>query len=504
MRLLNKFRPGSISQIDPREDGILRRSNVMKFLASCSANGLPQEDIFLPNDLVEGTSHSLARVARTAIALVKWAEVSTPTYPHSSTDGGNINPENLPPFRPLRLPPKRPRVIIDSGGPTLEPHLAGSAHAATRESPPRRPPRSPRRPPPNSLPETAGAGDPPHMPSAGGAIANSRRDQPISSSGKSRTTSSSTKNQATKESSTTNQSMAPSTKSPPPSTMEIYPSIMNRSPTNQSLSNQSRVSLGSVHSHRTNDQSKISLRGISSHETNNQSRVSLGSMLSQWKNDQPMVSAGNILSHWTNNQPSIPSAGSILSRPRRTSFTASPRKGVTHSAKDISPPPKTLSIPPSSDSIAPPGIKRSISQQQNGAARRPIVNLDIVNGFVPESAHPPRMTWWYRVRQIFARLLGQPRHQGPLHSNLGHLRTRRHVFVDAAVNKCMSSPRSESILADYCALFSIQLSSVRETYEKEKGCGPMLPLLPRSPLEMRCSSAAGVRSLIVATPGYTV
>jgi len=437
MRLLNKFRPGSILQIDPREDGILRRSNVMKFLASCSANGLPQEDLFLPNDLVEGTSHSLARVARSVVALVNWAEVSTPTS-HSSTDGGSINPENLPPFRPLRLPPKRPRVIIDSGGPTLEPHLAGSAHAATRESPPRRPPRSPRRPPPTSLPETAGAGDPPHMPSTGGAIAHSTRDQPISSSGKNRTTSSSTKNQATKESlaSATNQSMAPSTRSTSPSA-EIYPSITNRSPTNQSLSNQSRVSLGSVHSHRTNDQSKNSLRGISSHETNNQSRVSLGSMLSQWKTDQPMVSAGNILSHWTNNQSGIPSPGSILSRSRRTSITAPPRKGVTRSTKDISPPPKTMSIPPSSGSIAPLGIKRSLGQQQNGGARRPIMNLDIVNG---ESAHP-RMTWWYRVRQIFARLLGQARHQGPLHSNLGHLRARRHVFVDATVNKCMSSPR---------------------------------------------------------------
>ena len=409
----------------------------MKFLASCSANGLPQEDLFLPNDLVECTSHSLARVARTISALVKWAEVPTPTNTQSSTDGGNIDPENLPPFRPLRIPPKRPRVIIDSGGPTLEPHLAGSAHAATRESPPRRPPRSPRRPPPTSLPDTAGAGDPPHMPSASGYISHSTRDQPIAPLGKNRTTSSSTKNRATKELSTTNRSVAPSTRSASPSTMEIYPPIMNRSPTNQSPSNQSRVSLGSAHSHRTNDQSRVSLRGISSHETNNQSRVSLGSMLSQWKNDQPRVSAGNILSHWANNQSTIPSPGSILSRSRRTSFTGPHRKGVDRPTKDVSPPPKTMSIPPSLDSIAPQGRKRSPSQRRDGAVRRPIRNLDI--------EHPPQRSWWYRVCQIFARLLGQGRAKGPLHSNLDHLRSRRrHHFVDAdaAVSKCMSSPCS--------------------------------------------------------------
>ena len=227
---------------------------------------------------------------------------------------------------PLRLPPKRPRVIIDSRDPTLAPHLAGSAHVATQESPPHRDPRSPKCPPPNSLPDTAGARDLPPTLSADGAVTHPTRPP----SGKNWVTSSSTKNQATKESSTTNQSVVPSTRSTSPSTMEIYPSIMNRSPTNQSLSNQSKVSLGSAHSHRTNDQSRVSLRGIPTHETNNHSRVSLGSMLSQWQNDQPRVSAGNILSHWTNNQPSIPSPGSILSCSRRSSFTNSPQKGVIH------------------------------------------------------------------------------------------------------------------------------------------------------------------------------
>ena len=72
-RLLNMFWPGSITQVDRSEDGILRRSNVTTFLDSCSAKGFPPEDLFLPDDLTEGTSHGLTRVAGTIIALVKWA-----------------------------------------------------------------------------------------------------------------------------------------------------------------------------------------------------------------------------------------------------------------------------------------------------------------------------------------------------------------------------------------------------------------------------------------------
>ena len=81
-RLMNKLRPGSIARIDPREDGKLRTSNVTKFLASCSANGLPLEDLFLRDDLIEGTSNCLARVAKTIITLVKWAETPVPTHSH--------------------------------------------------------------------------------------------------------------------------------------------------------------------------------------------------------------------------------------------------------------------------------------------------------------------------------------------------------------------------------------------------------------------------------------
>ncbi|KAH9984899.1 hypothetical protein BJV77DRAFT_965843 [Russula vinacea] len=64
-QLMNKLRPGSIARIDAREDGKLRMSN----------------DLFLRDDLIEATSDSLARVAKTIIALIKWAD--TPIQTHS-------------------------------------------------------------------------------------------------------------------------------------------------------------------------------------------------------------------------------------------------------------------------------------------------------------------------------------------------------------------------------------------------------------------------------------
>ena len=67
---MDKLRPRSFARIDPRVNGKLRTSDVTKFLASCSANGLPPEDLFPRDDLIDGTSDCLAYVARTVITLV--------------------------------------------------------------------------------------------------------------------------------------------------------------------------------------------------------------------------------------------------------------------------------------------------------------------------------------------------------------------------------------------------------------------------------------------------
>ncbi|KAI0060757.1 hypothetical protein BV25DRAFT_1806793 [Artomyces pyxidatus] len=97
-QLMNKLRPGSIARIDPREDGRVRTSNVTKFLASCSSNGLPSEDLFLRDDLIEGTFECLARVARTVSALVKWAEAPTPDRSRI-LKGGDAKLDSLSPYR---------------------------------------------------------------------------------------------------------------------------------------------------------------------------------------------------------------------------------------------------------------------------------------------------------------------------------------------------------------------------------------------------------------------
>ena len=74
-RLMNKVRPGSIARVDKREDGVVRTSNVTKFLASCSSTlGLPSEDLFLRDDLIQGSFESLARVSRTIVALIETSE----------------------------------------------------------------------------------------------------------------------------------------------------------------------------------------------------------------------------------------------------------------------------------------------------------------------------------------------------------------------------------------------------------------------------------------------
>ncbi|KAG6868950.1 hypothetical protein C0993_007164 [Termitomyces sp. T159_Od127] len=74
-QLMNKLRAASVVKPDARDDGIIQMSNITKFLAACSSCGLAEEDLFLHGDLKEATGESLARVARTIIALVKLADI---------------------------------------------------------------------------------------------------------------------------------------------------------------------------------------------------------------------------------------------------------------------------------------------------------------------------------------------------------------------------------------------------------------------------------------------
>jgi len=76
---MNKLRSSSVVRPDPKEDGFARTSNVTKFLAACASHGLPSEDLFQRDDLIEGSSESLARVAKTIIALIKFIDSPAPS-----------------------------------------------------------------------------------------------------------------------------------------------------------------------------------------------------------------------------------------------------------------------------------------------------------------------------------------------------------------------------------------------------------------------------------------
>ncbi|KAF7308778.1 Cell division control protein [Mycena kentingensis (nom. inval.)] len=112
-QLMNKLRSSSIVRPDMRDDGFVRTSNITKFLAACSSYGLPSEDLFQRDDLIEATSESLARVARTIIALVQYVDapiverskrlsgqgkvnaVPSPTSPYGNTRSAAASTPNL-------------------------------------------------------------------------------------------------------------------------------------------------------------------------------------------------------------------------------------------------------------------------------------------------------------------------------------------------------------------------------------------------------------------------
>ena len=71
---MNKLRSSNIVRPDAWEDGLVQTSNINKFLASCASYGMANEDLFLRDDLVEGTREGAERVARTVTKLVAFVE----------------------------------------------------------------------------------------------------------------------------------------------------------------------------------------------------------------------------------------------------------------------------------------------------------------------------------------------------------------------------------------------------------------------------------------------
>ncbi|GLB41928.1 putative STE STE11 cdc15 protein kinase [Lyophyllum shimeji] len=139
-QLLNKLRSASVVKPDARDDGILRTSNVTKFLAACSSYGLPDEDLFQCDDLTEATGESLARVAGTIIALVKF--VDTPVVNKSKYLNGQAKKP-----APISIPGPYNQGGASSRATASTPNLVQPSASPTLTSPSRK-----RYSPPNGLP----------------------------------------------------------------------------------------------------------------------------------------------------------------------------------------------------------------------------------------------------------------------------------------------------------------------------------------------------------------
>lgn len=106
-RLMNKHVPSAILRIDPREDGFKRTSNITKFLSACSSHGVPSDDLFYRDDLIEATPETLCRVARTITSFLKLSD--TPVVDGSKVLSGQADKagvgvaSNNTPYSPLSL-----------------------------------------------------------------------------------------------------------------------------------------------------------------------------------------------------------------------------------------------------------------------------------------------------------------------------------------------------------------------------------------------------------------
>ncbi|KAJ7612495.1 Pkinase-domain-containing protein [Mycena polygramma] len=137
-QLMNKLRSGSIVRPDSRDDGFVRTSNITKFLAACSSYGLPNEDLFQRDDLIEATSESLARVARTIIALIKYVDAPIVESSKYVSGQGKNNTKARVPSSPASLYGHGSSRTAAASTPNLHPppSLSPTPPARKRWSPP--------------------------------------------------------------------------------------------------------------------------------------------------------------------------------------------------------------------------------------------------------------------------------------------------------------------------------------------------------------------------------
>ena len=109
-RLMNKHVPSAILRIDPREDGFKRTSNITKFLAACSSHGVPSDDIFYRDDLIEATPQTLCRVARAIISLLKLFDTEAVDRSKVISGQGNKAAVDVASINTLYSPPSLSRA----------------------------------------------------------------------------------------------------------------------------------------------------------------------------------------------------------------------------------------------------------------------------------------------------------------------------------------------------------------------------------------------------------
>ena len=114
---MNKLRSSSVVRPDPREDGFIKTSNVTRFLAACASYGLSNEDLFQRDDLIEATSESLARVAKTVIALFKYVD----SPPPSRSKSGRATSSPYGEAAISRASSSTPNLIIKPTSPSSSP-----------------------------------------------------------------------------------------------------------------------------------------------------------------------------------------------------------------------------------------------------------------------------------------------------------------------------------------------------------------------------------------------
>ena len=120
---MNKLRSSSIVRPDPREDGFIKTSNVTRFLAACASYGLPNEDLFRRDDLIEATSESSSRVAKTVIALFKFVDSPPPSRSKFMSGRATLIP-SISPYGQATISKassSTPNLIIEQTSPSRSP-----------------------------------------------------------------------------------------------------------------------------------------------------------------------------------------------------------------------------------------------------------------------------------------------------------------------------------------------------------------------------------------------